>query len=619
MRSIQLSRSLLFGSFFILLIGAVFWPLSGCTKAVRSDHLPCTTQAGVPCTGGSWGSTTSTPVQSSWTATPHLWRYHSGKELVGYMLLGHPKHRMLSALQHAMFASLNELGTPKMLLASGVMYGQHTYGSHANQHYKRRIALWNNVAERLKQQGHLKLYDTSASIHHALKKKIKLDIERFYQSSSLRTILYYRWNPKWGPFILPHYSISALPAPLSFRLSKQALSPARALSYGQLFYRQKYRHSVPLFDSLLKTNYTHNKKVEEWLTTARLRCKYMWYNLFGWNKKTIKLNNLHIYNNKKDKLSQTLRREYCTAKRLESFRIKPSVVRLLRVQRQRLIQMDIDFKEYLAYHNSGFKRLLKIPSVSTSVAIDGVLRGHVLHYLEHVQFKKKKRDPNAMFAAWVRKQRAYVWAHIHRRSQQDGKYFTTRSSELAGIFRHSNIVFRSEQQGDDYLIEPRALLSHSFGLVLDRTRGVIEVLTHKQPYPFVGTRGLHAFPEKKKRPSSLRQVFEQHSSKGVTLIRASEALPPTSAPSIPPRSFLLQDGYTWIRLEHTIVAIPTTGLPTEKQKRLSPQQQRSIVQTIERAMSRYDGVPVRVEVSALTEATPHVQIFFPGQKKSKKQ
>jgi hypothetical protein len=593
---------------------------TGCQKQVKKLHIACQQTTGQPCMAGQWKKSLTASADAEALHPAKYWRYRTNNgKTAGVMLLGHPDNRLLAALQYSMFVSLDEVSDPKGFLASNVMYAVNPFGAQATLRFHRTLNTWDRIAKHLSARGDLTIHNASLVRMNNLIRRVTNDTQDAYQSSQNRTILYYDWKPKHGPVAIPLMTMGSPPGPTQLRLSHKTLYPARARSFGSLYHKQLLRKTLPLLQQLKGQYLLHNKKIEQLLYPARLRCKYMWYKLFQWKKKTIRLRRLHIALEQVNALNQKQKRLiYCDEKKLEKFKLEGNIIRKLRVYRQELIKLNQLFEDYVNYNALAQKRLTSNKRLQASVAIDGLLRGHTLRYTERVIFNGKPADPRDVFRNWQDKRTKTVWKQIHATAQTQGRYYTSHTKKQAGIFAHDNVVFWSKSNGDEYLISPHALIQGKFFTVLDRTRGSIEVIT---PYPAKPFHGKHDHKQtsqtsaQQQRPS-IRHLIEQQCKhqKGLTVVRAAKAdKPDVTPPEIPARSFLIQDGFLWIRLEKTMTVIPIFGANA-----LKPAQQKSIVQQVEQAMNQRDAIAQHIRVIGASSNTPDLQITFPSDPPPKK-
>lgn len=565
------------------------------------------------------GPATQPPNTSPWKAPARVWRYREANKTVGLMMLGHTQKRIVSALDHAIYTSINEVSSPLGFITAGATYVMNPYGANAEEAYTKQMKAWDEMLGYIKQNKAVQVRDIPLSKVVDLLTNLRTDVLRFFQSSNNRTILYYHWPKELGPVVVPYYTIASPPTQALLRLSKNSLLEQRLKTYGTLYYRQKLRRALPAFNLLLNKYMPQNKRSRKLLFPAQLQCKYTWYKLFELVDSTIKMRNVHLSYREVNTINpQQERRIFCRDKSLERFKQDPRVIRKVRIYRQELMDLNRSFRSYVGHHTLALKRLDALSDLSISTAIDGLLRRHTLYYNEKIRLNGKVVDPNELFDTWQKQRFKETWQQIHKQAQDAGQYFNTVPTDPAGIFRFDHVVFWTKALGPDYVIAPKAIMSGSFAVVLDRTRGIIEIVTPYKPFPFAAKRSIKDDKKPAQAPparQSLRKLIEANAGKEVTLVYATGVKDlPNPLPTIPMRTFLFQDGFVWIRLQKTM-----TVIPVKAGNALSAAQQKSIVRQVEEEMKQRDAIPDMIQILTVSGTQPQIAVHFPGDAKLKKQ
>lgn len=465
---------------------ALLWFLGGCPKRIQRDiSLFCKQQTGHHCfTTGSETPSANTPAQVALPlydtngAPVTCWRFREKQQTVGILLTGQTHHPLTTALFHAFYFNMYAYTHQNDLLGAGYVSIVAPGGSQTSARYMEMLARWDNLFQHLRDAGWLQIRDIDAAKHKQRLNTIQQDIQQFHSSGLTRTILYYPANQQ-APLLLPVYTIHREPYVVQAKFPAALFPPARVEAMGSIYYLQRYESSKHFLQALVPY-YKKNLVQAEGLHALRFQCTHTWYDLFHLEHNKMKLRTLRISRTLQRIDNPNMRREeYCTPENFASFRRSEAVHARVRSYRKTLDLLNETFQDLLDAYDKGYRDIKSLRDLNTSTAIDAFLRGHILYYADPIRIDGNLQYPQTLLQQWMKESRTRIWKALHKDFQQKGHHLQEPGA-LGGSLQRPYTLFRVRKGGEDYLVRSYQLIGGSFAVLLDRARGVIDVITPHQ-------------------------------------------------------------------------------------------------------------------------------------------
>ncbi len=462
----------------LLLLGLV-----GCPKKVvinrdllchRNNSKNCLTPDGFA--KPSPTATAPLPLYDTNGAPVTCWRFVEEGKTVGILLTGESTHPFTSPLLHAFYYSMLPYSTPTDLLGAGYALIMNPGGAQTGPQYLGMLSNWMSVFKQLKAANWIQIRKIDAIKHKRRIQNIRKDIQRFVNSPHSRTILYYPDTSNGEPLLLPVFALKSEPRVAQAKFSVTLMPPVRARALGEIYYLQQYESSRPFWKALWPI-YNKNIKLAKDINEVHFKCSHSWNKLFHVKRNKMGRSRFQLFRELKHTDNPSLRRrEYCTAQNLKMFRASRAIQKQVNRYRKRLDLLNDTFHDLLKAYNKAYNSVKTLKDLSMSTFLDSFLRGEVLFFTAPIRVRKQIRYPQSLMRDWMRDSRTRIWRQLMKDFQSQGQHLQS-SAGVGGILHRPYTFFRIRRNGTDYLVRPYTLVGGPFAIVLDRTRGVIEVLT----------------------------------------------------------------------------------------------------------------------------------------------
>ncbi len=349
------------------------------------------------------------------------------------------------------------------------------------------------------------------------------------------------------------------------------------------------------------------------LQPDKFQCKHSWWNLFQIDEKSIRREVVRFDLIRRNSLGQ-IKRIPCNKNRLPKFRRMLQVLKTVRYYQKRLEQLNEAFQNFLEFYKLGARRLELTKELLISTAIDAFLRGEPLEFSAPIRVNGRQISGREFFSQWLRQKRAYAWGEMIETMSERGVILNRRGKvrykKSLSLLDTPFTVYRTRTRGQIYLIRPQAILNSKFAIVLDRSKGVIEVLssserlenpqsklfklTQTSPASRPNTQMEKERSARKRLGELLSQMVICPRNEHKNIIKNGEIYSiPTTSIELSPYSFKHRDGILWLRWNCNIFAIP---LQVGQVKQLSPALLRTVVRLLESSLIEEDRIPKKAIV-----------------------